>query len=339
MSLDYGASVSQKGYDVKTCDDRFLVYSSAFQTLKIFSSSALTGTVPTGNSADFTANSSTEYLTSAGHGLSNGDQLNFLSDDTLPGGLTSFDYASPWGGEIYYVINKTTNTFQVSLTLGGSAVNITSTGTGTHTWYNDTVKIIYTHDLGYLAPFICVYNGSTTIGVATSYLMSDSEYVPLIIRQYTTKTEIYVYYPDGGTTVSGDTVYFTLHQFLDTFDTLSASSINTGTSSGASSTDYGIRISKAGYDVATCDDINCILSSSFFTHIVHMKGTSTGDGDPISVSHNLNYIPLFLSYIKYNGKTFLSPANENMWVTTTTLESYPDADDILYYIIFKNKSV
>lgn len=89
--MDYGARVSQRGYDVKTAADRFMVYSSAFRTLKVFSVSSLTGTAPSGNSADFTANSGTDTLTSASHGLNNGDQLNFLSSDTLPGGLTAIN--------------------------------------------------------------------------------------------------------------------------------------------------------------------------------------------------------------------------------------------------------
>ncbi len=38
---DYGIAISQNGYDVKTCADRFLAYSSAFQGLKVFSKTTL----------------------------------------------------------------------------------------------------------------------------------------------------------------------------------------------------------------------------------------------------------------------------------------------------------
>lgn len=339
MSLDYGAAVSQKGYDVKTCADRYLVYSSAFPLLKIFSSSSLTGTVPSGASAEFTADASNNYLTSVGHGLNNGDQLNFLTDGTLPGGLTQLEYAEPWSGELYYVINRTANAFQVSLTSGGGAVDITSSGSGIHTWYADTMKVIYTHNLGYYAPFMCVYNGSTTIGVSSSYLMSDSAGIPLAIRQYTNKTEIYVFGIDDFNSNPGDTVYFTLHQFLDTFDSLSALTINTGVSSGASSTDYGMRISKPGFDVKTCADIDCVLSSSRFTQIIHMKGTANGSVSSITITHSLGYIPGFLSYIRFSGRSFLSIANNYTSINSTSLNTYPNVGDVFYYLIFKSKSI
>ena len=339
-NMDYGAAVAQKGYDVKTCADRFLVYSSAFRTLKVFSVSSVTGTAPSNNSADFTANSGTDVITSAAHGLVNGDQVNFLSDGTLPGGLEAFEYNYPWTGEVYYVINKTTNTFQVSLTPGGSAINITSAGSGIHTWYNDTIKITVTHSLGYYAPAIWVYNGSTTLGVASSYLNSDAAYLPLLTKQYTDKTEVYLGpMIDGGSTNPGDTVYFTVYQFLDTFDAYTASVIASGTTLGASSNDYGFRISKPGFDVKTCANVDCIISSSFFTNIVHKKGTATGTVDPIQITHSLGYIPSFLAFLKPVGKSFLGSTNNLISVTTTTLDSYPDPDDVLYYVIFKAKSI
>lgn len=82
-----------------------------------------------GTASTFTADDSTDIITSATHNLSNGDVIFARSTTTLPAGLTA-DTA-------YYIIEKTTNTFKVSLTLGGSAVDITDTGTGTHSWYNN----------------------------------------------------------------------------------------------------------------------------------------------------------------------------------------------------------
>jgi hypothetical protein len=81
----------------------------------------------TAGSATFTAKAATDTFTSNNHGLSNGDMITVGSDDTLPSPLVA---SLP-----YFVINAATNTFQVSLTTGGSAVDITDTGTGTHTWY------------------------------------------------------------------------------------------------------------------------------------------------------------------------------------------------------------
>lgn len=334
---DYGAAVSQRGYDVKTAADRFLVYSSAFRTLKIFSVSSVTGTVPAGNFADFTANAGTDTITSTSHGLNNNDQVNFTSDGSLPGGLTTFEYNYPWSGEVYYVVNKATNTFQVSLTPGGTAVDITSAGSGTHTWYNDTIKITVTHSLGYYAPSVWAYNGSTSLGVASSYMNSDAAYLPLLTKQYTDKTEVYLG-PifDGGATVSGDTVYFTVYQFLDTFDSYSASIISSGTTLGSSSDDYGFRISKPGFDVKTCADVDCIISSSFFTKLVHKKGTDTTE----TVNHGLSYIPSFFGFMKPNGASFLALANDLVSVDTSNLyDNILTAGDVFYYVIFKNKSI
>ena len=68
-----------------------------------------------------------ETITETSHGLLDGDQVSFTSSTTLPAGLSA--------ATIYYVVGRTANTFQVSTTLGGAAVNLTSQGTGTHTCY------------------------------------------------------------------------------------------------------------------------------------------------------------------------------------------------------------
>lgn len=74
----------------------------------------------------FTA-ATTDIITSTAHGLVNGDIIKVISGTTLPAGLSTTI--------VYYVISSATNTFSVALTNGGSAVDITDTGTGTHTWY------------------------------------------------------------------------------------------------------------------------------------------------------------------------------------------------------------
>ena len=70
------------------------------------------------DAADVTANS----ITSAAHGLANTNRVmvfNVLAE-SLPAGLTE--------GTIYFVVGATTDTFQVSLTSGGAAVDITGIG-------------------------------------------------------------------------------------------------------------------------------------------------------------------------------------------------------------------
>lgn len=67
----------------------------------------------------------TEVITINSHGFTNGQPVKFSTTGTLPGGLDSTNF--------FYIISATTNTFQVSTTEGGSAVNLTSGGSGTHT--------------------------------------------------------------------------------------------------------------------------------------------------------------------------------------------------------------
>lgn len=58
---------------------------------------------------------------STAHGQSNGTKVVFFNS-TVPGGLTE--------GSVYFIVNATTDTFQVSATSGGSPVTLTSTGSG-----------------------------------------------------------------------------------------------------------------------------------------------------------------------------------------------------------------
>jgi|GEM_PF-2547525 len=69
----------------------------------------------------------TDTFTSVGHGLENGSRLSPIANydagkiyayDKYPGGLVRQDPA-------YYVVNKTADTFQLSLTNGGAAINLT----------------------------------------------------------------------------------------------------------------------------------------------------------------------------------------------------------------------
>lgn len=69
-------------------------------------------------------NASPAVVTAAAHGLEDDDPVVFHTTGSLPTGLTA--------GTVYYVVNKTTNTFEVSATVGGSSINTSSAGSGTH---------------------------------------------------------------------------------------------------------------------------------------------------------------------------------------------------------------
>lgn len=87
--------------------------------------------------AVFTVVAATDIITSNAHGLSEGDCLQLTTATTLPTGLSLLTN--------YYVINPTTNTFQLSATPHGTTVDITDTGTGAHTFHLEG-KVIYIGD-------------------------------------------------------------------------------------------------------------------------------------------------------------------------------------------------
>ena len=64
------------------------------------------------------------------HGLAEGKEIFFRTTGTLPAGLTAFTH--------YFVKTPLTNSFNVSLTSGGTAINTTSAGSGIHRiWVKD----------------------------------------------------------------------------------------------------------------------------------------------------------------------------------------------------------
>lgn len=82
----------------------------------------------------------TEYVTITAHGIADDTPVSFLSTGTLPTNLTS--------NAIFYVINATADTFQVSSTVGGSAVNLGGTPTGTATcWVERAEKTLALDDI------------------------------------------------------------------------------------------------------------------------------------------------------------------------------------------------
>jgi hypothetical protein len=70
---------------------------------------------------DFVGIASSDIFTSPGHGFVNTDQV-VLMGDNLPTGVD--------GNTIYFIVTSTTDTFQLALTSGGAAINITANGSG-----------------------------------------------------------------------------------------------------------------------------------------------------------------------------------------------------------------
>ena len=80
-----------------------------------------TGTTFTLDPSD--VNITTSTITHTAHGMANGQQVTLSSTGNLPSDLHS--------NVLYYVVNKTLNDFQLSLMPSGSAIALTSQGTGT----------------------------------------------------------------------------------------------------------------------------------------------------------------------------------------------------------------
>ena len=70
---------------------------------------------------DITVNGADDKIEYNAHGLEDGDRVKFLGDD-LPAEIV----AGTW----YYVVNKTTNDFQISLTEDGDVVEFSAPGAG-----------------------------------------------------------------------------------------------------------------------------------------------------------------------------------------------------------------
>ncbi|MBL4664660.1 MAG: hypothetical protein JKY23_01670, partial [Nitrospinaceae bacterium] len=86
----------------------------------------------------FTVSTGTNRVNITSHPYKDNDAISLMSAGTLPTGLSS--------GASYFVISKLNDSFQLSLTAGGSAVSITDNGTGLHAVKNleqSTIMTVY----------------------------------------------------------------------------------------------------------------------------------------------------------------------------------------------------
>lgn len=75
------------------------------------------------------ADPDTDVITLAAHGFADNQPIEFdAGTGALPAGISAYNVDTK-GGEYYYVINATTDTFKISLTRAGAAVDITDAGT------------------------------------------------------------------------------------------------------------------------------------------------------------------------------------------------------------------
>ena len=83
--------------------------------------------VTTHPTQNFTVNTTTDALLCNAHGVEQDDQIIVSTTTTLPSGLAA--------STRYFARDVTPNNFTVSSTPGGAVIDITSSGTGTHSFY------------------------------------------------------------------------------------------------------------------------------------------------------------------------------------------------------------
>lgn len=125
---------------------------TVLEEIKIFASGAKL-------QATFTA-AVTDIITSTAHGLIEEDLIQVSSSTTLPAGLSA--------STDYYVRDVTTNTFKVSATKGGTAVDITGTGTGTHTFVLKGKKVLISDASTFVLDIHTVNSANFLLQVQTS---------------------------------------------------------------------------------------------------------------------------------------------------------------------------
>lgn len=151
---------------------KFRVYAEADNTVTVAETTTGVSTQPT---QDFTASATTDRLTCNEHKLRAGDQIILSTTGTLPAGLST--------STRYFVRDVDPNTFKLSDTGSGAAIDVTSAGTGTHSFYvvggvQITLPTAATTTAGRYRLWVTVYSGSAKDGYPNNSQGLSLEVVP-----------------------------------------------------------------------------------------------------------------------------------------------------------------
>ena len=96
-------------------------------------------------------------------------------------------------------------------------------------------------------------------------------------------------------------------------------------------TDYGIKVTLAGYDVATATDRQIIFSSEFDT--IKIASSGSGNVDPngsattVEIVHGLGYVPAYTVYFEISK---IPGADNDFYLAPFTLPVGGDLSQIAY---------
>lgn len=116
----------------------------------------------------------TDKCTATAHGLKDGHEVVLSTSSDLPAPLSA--------SSRYFVIERTPNTFKLSLEPNGEPVNITDTGTGTHTIkaIGHCIYVPASGDVDTAGKYVIKLK-RTIAGIAVHFPNGDQEYVTLTI--------------------------------------------------------------------------------------------------------------------------------------------------------------
>lgn len=274
-----------RGWWVSSTVARFLINTYFAPLVLDYSDKSFTGTF------DATA----DTFTKVAHTLTNGITLLFRTTGGLPPELTA--------GNRYYTINVTADTFQVSATQGGAAINLSTAGTGTTTCYVGGENITFDDDSG-AAPYVnllTVVESGLTSGTVVFDATADTGTVANIKIPDGTRV---VFQNTGGALppelVAG-TSYFTRDGTLSTFKlaaTAGGAAINLSTAGSGTSTfarldnaPYGdaiieVTLSAAPATYGRQRFMFGLLAGSVGTVFITRPGNIIRDSAPDTIAHD-----------------------------------------------------
>jgi hypothetical protein len=138
VTISNNALYTQAGNTITASDINLITFSTDTRAVVLNSSNIVCDnnapyTSRTINFLPAAVNTTTDIITITNHGLVDGDAVQFSTSGTLPAPLAT--------STVYYVVQSANDTFRLATSSGGSGINLTTQGTGTHTL---TVRDIFT---------------------------------------------------------------------------------------------------------------------------------------------------------------------------------------------------